>query len=338
MNACVRPRKRRVGAGPHVGTRLAAVALTLLFLLQVNAASALAVFADDCDSGNFAATQTIITRPDIGDAAVVHYYGVIANVWARTLRGCTNPTNSVPPGLWGADFDLPGVLPVNLQYRQVGWPTRLVQMGYTYCNRPASQPKCYFRRDDLRYFIPNDGKYHFFHVIDDDPPTTADRNFTTTAGWYKTSSGAEKTPIVGHLYRLKIESVVLSGVSNPHRWRLCIRDVTAGEVYTCTTSALLKTWTDSGGNPVNSGRFAWWGTENTNTNTQNGTAITEAHLSMHDMEYEAESQDNWVIITGQASHDPDCYKLGELYPTYYDCSIASTNFTGDTLRSFTRDH
>lgn len=191
----------------------------------------------------------------------------------------------------GSYADQTGV-PIGVQYNSTD-PNRIVQLGYARC---GETPKC----ND----IPKDGNNHFWYTKSD----TGGGLGYLADGWYK-------APIIGHRYRLKVEATTHNG-SNV--WQYCIKDTTAGESYVCHFEN--RTWTY--------GLIAWWGTENHNVHSQNGTRFIDADINL-DAQYKKNGL--WSFRDGS---DNVCLKSPGL-PSYYGCLVASDT---RTLWSYTFDH
>lgn len=116
---------------------------------------------------------------------------------------------------------------------------------------------------------------------------------------------------------MKVQAVTHNGSAD---WEYCIEDLTVGDGYACHFEA--RTWTD--------GLWAWWGTEVTNQQSQNGTAYNASDLNLVGMYLKAGV---WYTRSGS---DNTCSKtsLGT-YPSYYGCVVLSDT---ETLWSYTFDH
>jgi hypothetical protein len=191
----------------------------------------------------------------------------------------------------GSYADQTGV-PIGFQYNGTD-VNRIVQLGYTRCSDSTG---C----ND----IPKDGKNHFWFTKSDTGHGTA----YLADGWYK-------APVIGHRYRMKVEATTHNG-SNV--WQYCIKDSTAGEAYVCHFEN--RSWTY--------GLLAWWGTENHNIHSQNGTRAIDADLNLV-AQYKRSG--TWYTRSGS---DNICYKSTS-FPTYYNCQVISDL---KTFWSYTFDH
>jgi len=191
----------------------------------------------------------------------------------------------------GSLADQSGV-PISIQYSATD-VNRIVQLGYTNCGDSA---KC----ND----IPKDGKQHFWYTKSD----TGGGLAYLADGWYK-------APVVGHRYRMKVEATTSNGSSV---WQYCIKDSTNGEGYTCHFEN--RSWTY--------GLIAWWGTENHNVHSQNGTRASDPDINLA-AQYKRSG--TWYIRSGS---DNVCHKSAN-FPSYYGCQVISDT---KTLWSYTFDH
>lgn len=199
-------------------------------------------------------------------------------------------------------------VPVTLQYDGTeANKDKIVQIGYSKCGASGG---C----ND----IPSDLKPHFWYTKSD----TGSGLAWLADGWYK-------APVIGDENRMKVEAISSGG----SKWQYCIRDVTRGEAYTCHLET--RTWS--------AGTFAWWGTETTNTNSQNGTVSAGPHLNLR-AQYKLSGI--WYYRSGSTNVCSKLVPPGYLYPNYYNCSIANlvdTNGNGqlddqESLLSYTTDH
>ena len=252
--------------------KLVAVVVGVVMTLQLQAGAALALgYTRDCNINVHYKTIAFQWREKTSPEIL----GVIGDVRVRNLRPCTNPSTSL--------YDMPAVLGASLQYRRDNAANlmRVVQLGYGKCGRPSGL-KCGKIAD-----IPNDGKPHFIYTFIDNNNGGA----YLADGWYK-------APILGHEYRMKVESFGSD-------WRFCIRDKTAGEAYVCTFRG--RNWGPSG-------EFAWWGTETNDIGTQNGNSLNEPEIDLKG-QYELGTQENWFWITDLGG----CSYATFIQPDYYHC-------------------
>ena len=106
---------------------------------------------------------------------------------------------------------------------------------------------------------------------------------------------------------MKVEAVTHNGASD---WQFCIKDTTRGEAYTCHFEN--RTWTN--------GLIAWWGTENHNIHSQNGTQSPDPDINL-DAQYKKNG--TWYYRDGS---DNVCLRSPN-FPTYYGCQVISDTRT-----------
>lgn len=147
-----------------------AVVLSLMFLAQQSAGTALAVYADSCNSGTQAISWAIFSR------SATDHTGVLGRAYTRTQRPCTSATDYTK-------WDYPLVLPANIQKGT----DQIVQIGYLKCEAPGSDQWCGISN------IPNDGNHHFVYTFNDNEGG----NLYLADSWYR-------SPVVGHTYRYTI--------------------------------------------------------------------------------------------------------------------------------------
>jgi hypothetical protein len=237
--------------------------------------------------------------------------GALADMRVRTLRPCTNPSSS--------SWDMPFVF-VTLQ-RDVFTvdPSNIVQIGYARCGRPSVS--C----GD----IPNDGQMHFVYTRGDNNGGDA----WLADGWYH-------APVLGHEYRLRVATAT-SSTGDPV-WQYCIRDKASEPSYTCHNGGhQLTNGTFSATRSWSSGKFPWYGAENTSGASQQGVGDGEPHLDVRWMQYFRSS--TWIVATPTTC--VESAGPGSSVPSAYDCATVSTvDVTGDgvvndqeTLRVWTLD-
>lgn len=272
----------------------AAVTLTMItVLLQLNVGLASAAYVDSCATGDLETNWSVIDRAKSNP----NITGVIGQATVRTLRPCLTPN--------GLNWDIPWVLPANLQFNTTD-PSRIIQIGYARCGRPVADGPC---NGD----IPNDGKMHFVYT----PADNSGGGLRLADGWYK-------APVVGHEYRFKI--VHGSGV-----WTYCIQDRTAGEAYDCHNTS--DSWT--------SGTYSWYGSETNNDNSQNGNSFNEAEISFRWLQYQRNG--TWFVVSDQVGCDG--LSTGTYPTYYHCQIVSTIDVDGDgvandseTLWSHTHDH
>lgn len=237
--------------------------------------------------------------------------GALADMRVRTLRPCTNPSS--------ANWDMPFVL-VTLQRDLYSVdPNSIVQIGYAVCGRPTVN--C----GD----IPRDGAPHFVYTRGDN--NGGDMWLFDT--WYH-------APVLGHEYRLRVAQAT-SSAGDPV-WQYCIRDKASEPSYTCHNGGhQLTNGTFSASRSWNTGKFPWYGAENTSLASAQGTGAGESHLNVRWMQYLRSSV--WNVATPTVCDEETV--AGGTVPGAYRCDTISTvDVTGDgvvndqeTLRVWTDD-
>ncbi len=277
----------------RVALRLLTVAVAVALSMQTSSSPVLAAYAYSCGTGSVDTNWTVVDRAKSSP----NITGVIGQATVRTLRPCTSPNS--------ANWDIPWVLPANLQYDTTN-ADRIVQIGFAKCGRPVADGDCNGN-------IPNDGNLHFVYTASD-----------SSGGLLKLADGWYKAPIVGHEYRFKI-------VNGTDVWTYCIQDRTAGEGYDCHNTA--DTWT--------SGTYSWYGTETNNDNSQNGNSFNESELNIRWMQYQRSG--TWYVVTDQA--DCMTLTTGVYPSYYHCQIVSTVDADGDgvvndneTLWSHTHDH
>lgn len=236
--------------------------------------------------------------------------GALADMRVRTLRPCTNPSS--------ANWDMPFVFATLQRDVYSVDPNNIVQIGYAVCGRPSVACGN----------IPNDGAPHFVY-------TRADNSggevwlFDT---WYH-------APVLGREYRVRVAQTTAAG--NPV-WQYCIRDKASEPNYTCHNGGhQLTNGTFAASRSWNSGKFPWYGAENSSAASQQGTGLSEPHLDVRWMQYYRSAA--WIVATPTTC--TESASPGRTVPSSYLCTTVSTvDVTGDgvvndkeTLRVWTDD-
>lgn len=212
---------------------------------------------------------------------------------------------------FGTQYDEPFVLLANLQDYNDSTTHNIVQVGYARCGVPAGY--------QCPGLMPPDGNMYLIWT-----PSDHSTGAVTAATWY--DAGGPLT--LGNRYRMRI-SRLTSGcaIGQADCWQFCVRNITAGDAYTCNT--IDYTWPTSTG-----GNFAWWGAETNNYGSQMGVTAAGADFTMDYMQYlTTQSGAQWTVRTGI----PAC-ELPNGGPTYYHCNITTTVYSSDTLLAWTALH
>jgi hypothetical protein len=271
-------------------------------------ASAAPIFALPCSDAALQKNWSTVDRYFPSGAMVT---GVLADMRVRTLRPCTNPSSS--------SWDMPFMLVTLQRDLFVNDPNNIVQIGYARCGRPSISCNG----------IPNDGAPHFVYTRGDNTGGL----FFIFDTWYH-------APVLGREYRFRI-ALATSSAGDPV-WEYCIRDKASEPNYSChngghrisgTTYGAARSWS--------SGKFAWYGAENSSLASQLGTAAGESHVDQRWMQYIRSSQ--WLVATPTTCDEETI--PGRTHPSAYDCATVSTvDVTGDgvvndkeTLRVWTDD-
>lgn len=237
-----------------------------------------------CSSGSAKSSYGAFFREKYGPGISA----VAGRATVVNLTGCTSPGHTD----FGVNFDVPWVLPANLQTDACYC---IVQVGYGRCEANAACANLW----------PNDDKQHFaFTKYDNTGGVMYD------AGWYPND------PVGGRTYGFKVESDTNS--SGDPIWRYCIRDITMGDDYTCTTRA--RTWGSSTGN------LGWWGAETNNTKSQLGHKPTST--SDINMRAQYRRGGDWFWVDKWGGADP-CVVVQNsgTPPSRYKCTTKNKNDT-----------
>lgn len=251
-----------------------------------------AIYVGPCP-GNVQVDQTYAQRQFASGAGLT---GVTMDVRVRTLRGCTSPSSSA--------YDYPAVV-LSLQRNITTDPADhdIVQLAYVICNKPGGCPGG----------VPNDGNLHWVYTRGDN---------TQEAWLFDTYYHA---PVLGREYALRITNYHTTGGDDV--WQYCIRDKASEPDYTCHTGGhQVSPGVFANSRSWNIGRWAWWGVETQNRNSQQGTGGFEPLLDQRVLKYNRSG--TWWI-----SEDLGCYAISSgARPSYYGCTIQSTvDVDGDGL-------
>lgn len=228
--------------------------------------------------------QTYFLKGAIGDATV------------RTLQPCIATGSSGQ----GTDWDMPFVLPANLQEFDNGG-TGLVQLGFGRCN--ITSGTC--------ANVPPDGNEYPIWTPVDNASGAIDR-----ATWYHSGAALH----LNDRYRFRIDKL------NSTTWEYCIRDITTGETYVCHDATFH--WSEPGAN------FAWWAAETATHASGIGVRAADPDFSMDYMQYlTTQSGAQWTVRTGLNG----C-SLPDNDPSWYRCTTATTVYSGDTMNAWTNLH
>jgi hypothetical protein len=260
------------------------VAVSSSLLLLGTAGSALAAaYTYDCDLGSMPGSQYHMYVHKETSSPSAEFDGVIGEAQARNMATCYsgNPKSGFS-----------AVLPANLQRTPTGGG--LVQIGFMETSSSDTTVMVFTAHDD---------------AFGGCPP-----GCLSTANWYH--NGAVS---LNSVYRFRIQWWF--GALNAPKWQLCIRNVSSGESYVCTT--IDRTW----GLTAAAGE-AWWTYETQNSMDAIGhTNVGSIHMKW--MQYRVEGSTTWFVRTnmgegappydynvqGGCKHDPA--------PSWYHCIITN---------------
>lgn len=255
-----------------------------------------------CIAGIQRSYSTVVRGSFFGFTGSDHI-GAIGDAKVRTQGPCTNST--------GTNFDIPFVLPANLQSSTS--INRIVQVGYARCGKPAGQ---------LCNDVPT-GAQKFIYVCNDN-----------SGGVICDATAWAGNPVVGRRYRFRVQYNQLGTA----KWDYSIKDLVTGITK---SKSITSTWHNADG--------VWYGGENTDNGSVMASAHVGGNdIEMYWMQYLRSSVGTWSVVTdiSATSNPPDffeCQVIGNVCvsgaePSWYGFNIFSQNYTNDGIQVWSSDH
>ena len=235
----------------------------------------------DCDAGSTPQYHMYVHLETSNSST--EFDGSQGEAFVRSMSSCYSPSTK-------SGFS--AVLPANLQENLTGGG--LVQVGFLRTSEGSATEAVYTAKDHATAVAP--------------------AGSLSVANWYH--GGALD---LGDLYRFRIRQWY--GALNVPEWQICIRDVTDGESFVCTT--IDRTW-----GLAKYARLVWWTYETENSSDAMGQTNAGA-IRLRWLQYRRENGDSWFVrlnmgegappydynVQGGCRHDP--------HPSYYSCVITN---------------